>query len=126
MLDSSEELVSSSHNGKVEVFKRGMTEEKPFPVYGVETTAGSHLEGCHDLENDRLNIWAVTSKQHGDMKRMLDALVEYVGTNQLRFTMVVNDNLKEKLHGFEEQQFYWDKLGEEMTVLVGEWKEAGS
>jgi hypothetical protein len=56
------------------------------------------------------------------MTRMMDALVEETGTNDVMFTMVINDQLKQILEGFEEDTLFHERICEEMTVMKGEWR----
>jgi len=92
------------------------------PCYKVETKAGSYLHLVHDEKEDKLVISHAGGKQNGDFKRMMDFVTRELEAFNIMFTMVVNDNLKEALNGFSEEKMYWDKLGEEMTVLKGEWE----
>lgn len=92
------------------------------PCYKIETNVGSYMHLVHDQEKDKLIISHVSSKQHGDFKRMMNAVTQKLEAYNIIFTMVINDNLKQALHGFEEDSMYWEKLGEEMTVLKGEWE----
>jgi len=53
---------------------------------------------------------------------MLDAICKRFGKTHLLFTSVLNTNLAEKLRGFSPKMIFWDKVGEEMLCLEGEWE----
>ena len=78
------------------------------------------MEGC--IHDKGMNIWAVMTTEKGDFKEMMDFLVDKTWKNHITFTMVINDNLKNTLKGFKHRKIYWNKLGVEMDVLEGEWK----
>lgn len=80
---------------------------------------GSFAEGC--VHSKGINIWGIHSVRKGDLKRMLSDIVSRFNENRIMFTMVINPTLKRSLHGFKEKQVYWDKVGEDMTVLEGVW-----
>lgn len=91
------------------------------PCYKVRKE-GSYLHLVHDKSNDKLVISHVSSKKKGDFSEMMNAVTQELETNQVLFTMVINENLINVLEGFEKDTIYWDRLGEEMTVLRGEWE----
>jgi len=80
----------------------------------------SRLHGC--IHSKGVNIWAVHSYCHGDLKRMMNYLVEKTGKSNVLFTMVVNNNLMQVLKGFKPEKMYFKPLGEWMTCLRGIWK----
>jgi len=81
---------------------------------------GSWLEGC--IHDKGVNIWAVNSVRKGDLKRMLNTVVQKTRKDNITFTMVINDNLKQVLHGFKEGQVWFEPCKEYITVLEGVWR----
>ncbi|PSQ69114.1 MAG: hypothetical protein BRD29_02325 [Bacteroidetes bacterium QH_2_67_10] len=75
----------------------------------------------HNTVGDQLVISHVSSEYRGDFSTMMDTVTEELEAFDIKFTMVINDNLKETLHGFEEKTEFFEPLGEEMTVLEGRW-----
>ncbi len=83
----------------------------------------SWMHYCFVQDQDMLYISHVWMEYSGDFKELMNFVVAEHGTNQIKFTMVVNDALKQALDGFEEKQEYHENVKEMGTVLEGEWRE---
>jgi len=95
-----------------------------FPCYEIRK-GDSWMHYCFVKTEDMLYISHVWMEFSGDFKELMNFVVAEHGTNDIKFTMVVNDALKEALHGFEEKQEFHDNMGEKATVLVGTWNDGG-
>lgn len=122
------------------------TQDTGDPVFYVGK-GGSHMEVILDTTDKCINVWYVTSKKKGDMKAMMDHLVDQVPINKVRFISPMssdekdivdqaidgvtlphvefnsrNDNdrdIHDALTGFKEEVLEFDN--DQTTALVGEW-----
>jgi len=93
-----------------------------FPCYHV-SKGESWMHYCFVQDEDMLYVSHVWMEYSGDFKELMDFVVAEHGTNSVKFTMVVNDALKQALDGFEEKEEYHENIEEEATVLEGVWNE---
>lgn len=96
--------------------------EKGFPCYEVKLDSDNWMHLVHNTEEDELWISHVWTDKNGQFKQLMNQATAELGTSDIVFTMVVNDQLKKSLHGFEEDTIIHQKLDEEMTILRGEWE----
>lgn len=122
------------------------TQDTGDPVFYV-AKGESHMEVILDTTDKCINVWYVTSEKKGDMKAMLDHLVEQLPINTLRFISPLDSEHKQvlseainqvnlphvsfkeepehardihdALDGFEEVELDFD--GKKCQALVGEW-----
>jgi protein gp37 len=122
------------------------TQDTGDPVFYV-AKGESHMEVILDTTDKCINVWYVTSKKKGDMKAMMDHLVDQVPTNKVRFISPMsseekdivdraidgvsmphlefnsrNENdrdIRDALNGFKEEVLEFDN--KKTTALVGEW-----
>lgn len=124
------------------------TEDTNDPVVRV-TLGESKADVIVDTADECLNVWTIESAQEGDMKKMMDYIVDKIGYDWVQFIAPMGDkekeladkiidevgaaeekkykhdpnnrNLKEALDGFQEvTEHYEDK---EVPMLVGFWNE---
>jgi len=133
VLDKVEEVVDKMEKGYQELPERkGEIPEIKLEHKG-DTSEGdschevrkgdSWMHYCYVKEKETLYISHVWMEYNGDFKELMNFVVAEQGTNQIKFTMVVNDALKKALDGFEEKKEFHDNIGEEATVLEGEWHD---
>jgi len=88
------------------------------PVYEWAGDDG-HIVAIPD--NGELFIPAVMSGDEVGLERLVSSVVRELEQNSLCFSNVINDELKECLNGFTEEQEYAPVYDEHVTVLRGEW-----
>lgn len=116
-----EDLPERTEDEEIEIEQETVTDDiHQFPCYKIRR-GDSWMSLVHDTSEDRLYISHVWMEYQGDFSTLMDALVEELGTNKIKFTMVINDNLQEVLNGFEEKEEYYEAFDEYGKVLVGEW-----
>jgi hypothetical protein len=92
-----------------------------YPCYEVKRD-GSNIHLIHDTDNDILYISHAVTKYQDDFKKMMNKVTEELATTHIKFTMVVNEDLINSLQGFTQKTEIHEELGDEVTVLEGEWK----
>ena len=107
----------------VEIKQVTRTDDGNFYPHLKVDKGDSFLHLVNATDEEILYISHAHGEYKGDFKDMMNQLVEHTGTNHVKFTMVVNDNLKKVLNGFEEKKEMHEELGEQMTVLEGEWEK---
>lgn len=135
--DTVKEVVDKIHSDPRDLPER--TQEKEIEIEQVATTDDAYSFPCykvrigdswinlvHNTIKDRLTISHVWMEYQGDFSDIMDEIVEEFETKQIKFTMVINDNLQKVLNGFEEKTEYHEALNEKMTVLEGEWSPGAS
>jgi len=105
---------------EIEMEQVATTDDTGEPCYKVEK-GSSWMDLVHSKSKDKLFISHVWMDYRGDFSSMMDFIVQKFGTRNIQFTMIVNDNLKEVLEGFEEKKVMHKGLNEQMAVLDGKW-----
>lgn len=103
----------------------GKTIDSNEPCFELRHDNGSWMSGCF-VGKDEIYISAVDSKEKGSFKEMMDFIVKETGRTCIKFTMVVNDNLKSVLKGFMESQEWFEPCEEYVTCLTGVWENVHS
>lgn len=108
------------------------TEDSNDPVVRAELTdTESFGYFIIPTDLDRIHVYLIESQVRGDMKLILDEVVEQLNTNELWFLWPLDDakpdrvtKLEDRLHGFEEivKEVHFPDKGEvKMNAYVGEW-----
>lgn len=112
------------------------SKESGIPVFKATTRAGSYLTLAFLRSVEGMAVYHVDSKQHGDFKRLMDAVLAKFEANnptQVTFFNVVTELMGGKdpddvLHGFERETREAKEgphEGEEYEVLIGTWEPQG-
>jgi len=117
-----EDLEERTEEATIKIDKIAETQDTGDPAYKVEK-GDSWMDLVHHKKEDRLYISHVWMQYKGDFSDIMDYLVNRFKTDKIKFTMVINDNLKKVLNGFTEKKEPHEGFNEEMTVLVGRWKK---
>lgn len=89
-------------------------------VYDVSKD-DSNMKVIHVRSEEILYIPYVVSRSKGDFSDMMDAVVQEFGINEIKFTMIINENLENVLKGFEKKKEFHSNIGKKAPVLVGTW-----
>jgi hypothetical protein len=80
----------------------GTTEDTGHPVVHAELPdTGSWMNIIVDGTDDMIRVTHVESAQRGDMKVLLDEIVDQLDETHVRFMTPLGDALERRLHGFE-------------------------
>lgn len=90
------------------------------PIFEVRKENGSRAVFCFPPEEDGVRVLWVGSEEEGDMKEVMDKVVNHFGVSDVVFFNIIDTQLAEKLHGFE----YEERVirGEHIHCAVGEWE----
>lgn len=95
-------------------------EEAGVPIFGYARENGSHTVFLCPPDMDCIRVLYVSSESEGDMKEMLDEIVDRFGHTELHFFNVINQDLLQKVAGISTKTVQIEE--EKVVVGVCEWE----
>lgn len=110
--------------------------EAGIPIFKATTRTGSYLTFAFLRSHEGMAVYHVRSHQHGDFKRLMDAVLSQFQSDDathVTFFNIVTElmggrDLDDVLHGFEREMWTAEEgpyKGEDYTVLTGTWEPQG-
>lgn len=111
-------------NDDIELKEIAETEDTNDPIFEARLASGSYVNFGFFEESEGIRIFHVKSQNEGDMAHLMENIVQHFGEDRIEMYNVISRQLKERLHGFEEQEeIVQTHMGpQKVTVLRGRWE----
>lgn len=101
---------------------KDLTSNNEFIGFKFELHECVFCTGTYQIQEDTICILIIRSERKGGMKFIVSQLVRIFGTNKIIFYNLMNQQLQDKLHGFETKERFDEYFKCNVKYLEGVWK----